>query len=306
MPPTSPFPPSSSTPGTGHIHLALQPPNHPAFETLAFSYPLKLVVSSAHTLPPAPPPSSSRQPASEQERNENDDAIRPSEVPLLFLLTYGGGLLAGDTISLSLTLDPGTRLTIATQGSTKVFKSPPSSAPTTPSTQDLTAHLAPHSALWLAPDPIQPFKDSHFAQTQTFHIPSATAAAASLGVLDWVTCGRAARGEVWALASYASRSDIYLSSSHAKTITKKKLLVRDAIKLGDGRSSSATLSQQRAQNDGGPRDPRTAMHGLALYGTLLLAGPVFAPLAAFFRMEFAALPRIGGREWAGASNPCDG
>lgn len=69
--------------------------------------------------------------------------------------------------------------------------------------------------------------------------------------------------------------------------------MRDVIKLG-GKPQDA-----QRQNAGAGIGPQAAMHHLAIYGTLLLTGPVFAALARFFETEFAALPRIGGREWGG-------
>ena len=39
------------------------------------------------------------------------------------------------------------------------------------------------------------------------------------------------------------------------------------------------------------------MEGLGIFGTLILVGPILQSLADFFTSEFAALPRIGGRNW---------
>jgi urease accessory protein len=43
------------------------------------------------------------------------------------------------------------------------------------------------------------------------------------------------------------------------------------------------------------------MHALTLLGTLILAGPLLAPLSAFFLAEFAAQPRIGARDFRSAA-----
>ena len=61
------------------------------------------------------------------------------------------------------------------------------------------------------------------------------------------------------------------------------MLVRDAVVL-DG------------------RDTRGRMDGMGVFGTVLLRGPLFDSLADFLVEEFKALPRIGGRNWAGGSD----
>ncbi|KAL8936022.1 MAG: hypothetical protein Q9211_004393 [Gyalolechia sp. 1 TL-2023] len=283
----SPFPPSSSTPGVGSVHLTLQPPSHPVFSTLSFSYPLKLVVSAAHKVPPLP--FSSPQSASSLAR-------RPSSVPLLFLLSYGGGLVSGDHISLSITLSPSTRLTIATQGSTKIFKPPPlpPAAPPPLTRQDLRVSIGAHAALWLAPDPCQPFAHSRYAQSQLFELDER--GEASLGLVDWVCEGRSARGEKWACEGWRGRNEVWTvsaaSTSQAPSdgnaapddeepdhTARKKLVLRDNIIL-----SAPNISSR--------------VDGLGIFGTVILVGPLLASLAQFFVSEFKSLPRIGARDWS--------
>ncbi|KAK0507687.1 hypothetical protein JMJ35_009576 [Cladonia borealis] len=207
-------------------------------------------------------------------------------VPLLFLLTYGGGLVSGDHISLSIRLDPSTRLTITTQGSTKIFRPPvtPSTTTSPPTTrQDLTVHICPHAALWLAPDPVQPFAGSLYAQTQIFHVERG----GSLGVVDWVSEGRKARGEQWAFEKWRGRNEVwdvpFGGEEKGEVGNKKKMrmLVRDAVVL-EG------------------RDIGERMDGKGVFGTVILRGRLFEGLGWFFVEEFGALPRIGGRDWGGA------
>lgn len=181
----SPFPPSATTPGSGTVNIKLLPPSHPIFSTLIFTYPLKLIPSNHHVL-------------SQTDSTPSESGIlnnkKPTSVPLLFLLTYGGGLLSHDHIILNLEIDDSARLTLATQGSTKIFKPEDPTSDTPPlATQALHCTLRPHSAVFYAPHPTQPFAQSHYAQTQIFslHIN------ASLGLLDWVSEGRRARNESW-------------------------------------------------------------------------------------------------------------
>ena len=265
----SPFPPASSIQGKGDIHLTLLPPSTPTFSHLTYTYPLKLLPSTPYTL--ASPLSRGPVPSNDLSRHPP----RPDTVPLLFLLTYGGGLVAGDHIDLSIRLDSGTRLTTTTQGSTKVFKSATSPPPTT--RQDLNVHICKHAALWLAPDPVQPYADSLYAQKQIFNIERG----GSLGFVDWVSEGRRARDERWAFAGWRGKNEIW--EVYGEKLQEKRMLLRDAVVL-DG------------------KDIRGRMDGMGVFGTVLLRGPLLEPLAEFFVEEFKALPRIGGRNWTSASD----
>src|SRR6266516_526420 len=93
----SPFPKTSSVPGEGKIVVNLLPPKTLNLLALTYQYPLKLISPSPFT-------------------TENNI--------LVFLLTYGGGLVAGDQVNLSIEVQSGAKLSLVTQGSTKIFKSP--------------------------------------------------------------------------------------------------------------------------------------------------------------------------------------
>lgn len=205
-------------------------------------------------------------------------------MPLLFFLTYGGGLLPHDTISLNLTLDPSTRLTITTQGSTKIFAPAPlpPGSPQPIARQSLHVRIGRNSALWLAPDPIQPFAASAFEQDQVFDVNRG----GSLGLVDWVSEGRRARGESWSLRGYNGKNEVWDVFAEGGSEGcpgenrdgKRRLLLRDAVVL-----EGAGMKER--------------MDGIGVFGTLLLRGPLFESLATFFVEEFASLPRIGGRDW---------
>jgi urease accessory protein len=260
----NPFLQKASLPGHGTIHLALLPPRTPRLRTFNYQYPLKLVS-------PAP------------IRNEKDtnDLIHT-----VYLLTYGGGLVAGDAINLNIILDPSTKLILLTQGSTKLFKSP---SPTVISRQHMTVNLAPQSALCYLPDPVQPFANSCFTQEQTYNISLKGASrsdCASLCVLDWVSNGRPANGENWSFHLYGSRNEVYINLPDGS----KKLLLRDNMSL-DEQFTAGTIARR--------------MEGLAVYGTLILHGPLFIRLGNFFMKEFKLLPRIGGKKWDSGSESGD-
>lgn len=251
---TSPFPPSTSTPGVGHITTTLLPSGHTHLSTITYQYPLKLI---------SPP--------------RNHQAHLSA---LVFLLSYGGGLVGGDAISLRIHVDAGSRLSVVTQGHTKIFKS---DSPATTTRQDLHVTIADGAALCLLPDPVQPFARSVYEQTQVFRLRGA---AASLCLLDWVTRGRGARGEDWDLVRWVGRNEVWWSAV-ASGADEGRLLVRDAVKL-DGRSPPLSPAV---------RELRDAMHGIGIFGTLILRGPLTKALGAFFLAEFAAQPRIGARDW---------
>ncbi len=258
----SPFAPSTSAPGAGTVHLTLLPPSHPVFTALSFSYPLKLVVSAPHHLTPTPSQSPST-------------STTPATVPLLFLLTYGGGLVSGDHIALTLTLSPHTRLTIATQGSTKIF--PPSSAPPLLTRQDLRARVGAGAALWLAPDACCPFKGSRYKQKQVFEVD--VAGGGSVGLVDWVGEGRGARGEKWLCEEWRGGNEVWdVGGEEEKRGRRKRLVLRDNIIL-EG------------------EDIKARVDGLGLFGTVILVGPLLDGLKGFFVEEFKALPRIGAKDW---------
>lgn len=262
MPFTSPFGVSTSKAGHGSIILNVLPPNKPVLQSISYQYPLKLVAPD-----PLPPPS--------HGSIENT----PSLIHTVFLLTYGGGIVAGDAINLKVDLDSHTRLILLTQGSTKIFKTP---SPDLVSLQYMTVHLKKNAALVYLPDPVQPFAQTAFSQSQTYHLDNNEG---NLCVCDWVTSGRSARGENWDLYEYKSRNEVWGTSDTGK----KRLLLRDNLILDRHGRTNMALSAR--------------MDGFSVFGTVIIRGPAFSSLSKFFLDEFEALPRIGGRNWGDAAQP---
>ncbi|KAF2486302.1 UreD urease accessory protein-domain-containing protein [Neohortaea acidophila] len=259
---SSTFASPPSTPGNGIIHLALLPPNTPRLKTVKYQYPLKLI--SPGPLRTADEPYHS--------------------VHTVYLLTYGGGLVAGDTIDLHIILEQATRLVLLTQGSTKLFKSPSRDII---SKQNTVVDLALGSALCFLPDPIQPFEKACFEQRQIYNLAvdedaEGVSGTGSLCVLDWVCNGRPANGENWSFLRYGSKNEIYLCPVNGK----RRLLLRDSLLLDDEGADGSVV---------------TRMDGLGVYGTLILYGSVFRSLGQFFMDEFSVMPRIGGRKWDSGS-----
>jgi urease accessory protein len=246
------FPPTTPA-GHGTVHLTANPPQ---FRTLTYAYPLKLIS-------PAP-------------------LHRPHRViQTLYLLTYGGGLVAGDAISLAITLDPATALILLTQGSTKLFKTPDPAALV--SRQKMEVRVGKGARLFYVPDPVQPYADSAFEQSQVYSLDAA--GDASLCVCDWVCCGRAARGERWGFWRYASRNEVWDVGDQVST-SERRLLLRDNLVLD--------------RRDGSGGDSIAArVDGVGVFGTLILRGPAFDSVGTFFVDEFEKLPRIGAKRWDG-------
>ncbi|PYH91707.1 UreD-domain-containing protein [Aspergillus ellipticus CBS 707.79] len=303
MPIKSPFSSSIAKPGHGEVVLSLLPPCNPSLTTLTYKYPLKLLTRTAGIVPQAP---------------SSLSTSCPSQPVHLYLLTYGGGLLPGDHISVSITLDPRTRMVVTTpQGSTKIFKTEPPS-PTKPihkpvvdkSRQTLDVHIAADAALCYLPDPAVPYKDSRYEQIQTFTVDG-NSNTSSLCLLDWVTQGRTSRGENWDFHLWRGRNEIWSTAPATEHDTpgqkpkKKQLLLRDSLILdsevdldAESDSEDGTLGSTRTHDQNLIRE-RTHPYGVV--GTLILYGPVFERLGAFMLERFTSLPRIGARNWASSS-----
>ncbi|KAL4801155.1 UreD urease accessory protein-domain-containing protein [Aspergillus venezuelensis] len=294
MPVKSPFESSIAKAGQGKVVLSLLPPANPSLSTLTYKYPLKLLTRAPGFVPP--------------------DASPSASPPVhLYLLTYGGGLLPGDQIDVSITLEPRTRLVLTTpQGSTKIFKTETSPGCTLSdqSRQVLDVRLGQEAALCYLPDPSAPFKDSRYEQIQTFTVENIADASSrsSLCVLDWVTQGRISRGENWDFHLWKGKNEIWLeneptsNNNNENGTKKKKLLLRDSLILNDETNTTSTAKTTQEPTTNPPKfliRERTSPHGVI--GTLILYGPVFESLANHLVQKFSSLSRIGARNWSSSA-----
>lgn len=257
---SSPFPVTTSIPGRGIIELASLTERTSVLRTVTYQYPLKLISPSASIA---------------------SDGVH---VHTIYLLTYGGGLVAGDTIDVSMSIGSSSRLVMLTQGSTKIFKSPSEDVV---SGQTMSVDIAVGAGLCYLPDPIQPFEQSRFEQVQAYNVAYCASTGkspqtGSLCALDWVSEGRTARGEHWTFSKYSSKNEVWIRPSGSSE-NRGKLLLRDNMLLDPA---------GEVQDSFAPR-----MDRLGVFGTLILYGPLFADLGKFFMDEFKLLPRIGGRQW---------
>lgn len=184
--------------------------------------------------------------------------------------TLGGGLVAGDSIALELSLGAGAVACLGTQAETKVYRQGAGPG----ARQRLSAIVGAGGLLALLPDPVSPFGGSRYEQVQHFEL----AAGASLAVLDAVSSGRMARGERWALAGYRSRNEVRVGG---------QLVLADAVRLeaGEGPPISARLD------------------GFELLATVILLGPRLAPAARDLLEAVASAPAAGDAPVLTAASP---
>lgn len=117
----------------------------------------------------------------------------------IYTSTYGGGLVDGDALHLTVEVGPQATAFLSTQASTKVYR-----APVAVSSSELHATLLEGSILVVAPDPVVCFAAARYRQRQSFALDRAD----GLVLVDWYTSGRHAMGERWSFEEYVSRTDV--------------------------------------------------------------------------------------------------
>lgn len=163
--------------------------------------------------------------------------------------------------------------------------------------------IAAGAALWLGPDPVQPFAGSRYAQTQIFEVEPG----GSVGLVDWFTEGRSARGERWAMDGWRGKNEIWevrrlarktpapeieTGKAESDEHEHKILKIRDSLILQRDTITGLIPSPSPSPSSSSP---------IGVLGTLLLHGPLFTPLSTFLLSEFSLLPRIGARNWDDAA-----
>lgn len=183
--------------------------------------------------------------------------------------------MGGDQVHLTIDVKPKAKLSIVTQGYTKIFKSPSRDIITR---QKLHVTIEAGAAVCLLPDPVQPFAGSVYEQSQVFSLVGD----ASLVLLDWVSAGRTARGEDWDFSSWSGRNEVWITPHPG---CAARLLLRDNILLeGDPLGRHEKLLKKK-------------MYQLGIFATLALKGPLTESLSTFLLAEFSMLPRIGARDF---------
>ena len=116
----------------------------------------------------------------------------------VYAASYGGGLLGGDALRLTVRVGGDASAFVSTQASTKVYRSADGTS------VRLDAAVASGGQLVVWPDPVVCFAGSTYRQQQHVEL----AAGASLVLVDSMTSGRRASGERWQFHEYANRATI--------------------------------------------------------------------------------------------------
>ncbi|XP_051117228.1 urease accessory protein D-like isoform X2 [Andrographis paniculata] len=123
----------------------------------------------------------------------------------VYTITYGGGIVSGDSIDYDIEVGDDCMAVLTTQSSTKVYKSIGSKC----SKQSLEAIVGSSALLALIPDPVTCFSTARYSQMQVFKLMPQS----SLLVVDWITSGRYETGEKWAFSHYKSTNCILLQGN---------------------------------------------------------------------------------------------
>jgi urease accessory protein len=188
----------------------------------------------------------------------------------VYTATYGGGLVGGDAIRLTVDAEPGARAVLATQSSTKVYRS------VRPTTLQMIAHVSRDAVLVVAPDPVVCFAGSSFREDQRYHLTRD----ANLVVIDWITSGRRAMGERWAFDSYEGRLELR---------REDRTILYDCVRL---------------TRDDGPIVER--MGRFNVWATVVAIGPLVAGPAATLISELANLPLTPRADFVISAAPLHG
>ncbi|KAK1557101.1 hypothetical protein Q3G72_017926 [Acer saccharum] len=149
----------------------------------------------------------------------------------VYTLTYGGGIVSGDSISCEFSIGDGCTTVLTTQASTKVYKSLGSKC----SEQILEARIGSDAILAVIPDPVTCFSTARYSQKQIFRVVSDS----SLVIVDWITSGRHESGEKWDFELYKSTNHIFLEGNQP--------LFLDTVLLEQGSNTSISERMQDYQ-----------------------------------------------------------
>jgi len=171
-----------------------------------------------------------------------------------YLSTLGGGLVDGDRLRLHVRVRRGAAAVLATQGETRVYRSPHGCR------SELLAEAEEDSLLAVLPDPTVCFAGARYSQ----RIDLRLASGAALVFVDLLSAGRSARGERWAFQRYAGELTLRLG---------------DRVLLAEG----MLLAPEH-----GPIGKR--FDRFDVLATLLLAGELLRPARAALSRTLGALP----------------
>src|SRR5699024_3226509 len=133
--------------------------------------------------------------------------------PCFYILNPGGGFLDGDTYHVNISAKEGSKLTLTTQGATKVYKTP-----TQPAYQETEFFLEEGSYVEYLPDPLIAYKDDRYVQKNIVRMKKGSTFISS----DIVTPGWSPDGAYFDYDSLRLLNEIYMDD---------ELVVYDHVKL---------------------------------------------------------------------------
>jgi len=188
-----------------------------------------------------------------------------------FLVSHGGGLVAGDDVAIDVDVGPGAAALLTTQAETKVYRTDQDEG----AAQRLRARVAEGGVLVLLPEPVCPFAGARYEQRQRFHL----APGASLLAVDAVVAGRIARGERWAFDRHESSNELFVDG---------RLVLGDALVL-EPRPAGGALASRLA--------------GFDAFAVAFAVGPAFAAGARGLLEMLARAPVERGASVLAAASP---
>jgi len=123
---------------------------------------------------------------------------------LAYLVTYGGGLVAGDVILMDVVVKTGSSLALTTQSSTKVYRKPHDLDAKTCQTLCLSIEDGGFAVVF--PDPTVCFAKAVYSQLFDLDV----SIGGSLVFVNWFTSGRSSRGERWQFDLFKSETKLKL------------------------------------------------------------------------------------------------
>ena len=137
----------------------------------------------------------------------------------VYMIGHGGGMVSGDRSRIVCRVGENCSAVLTTQASTKIYHQLSNKF----STQYLDVTVGAGGLLALVPDPVVPYARSRYIQKQTFRVCGFnTGNPGSIAVVDWITCGRRASGEIWDMEHLESTNDVYKDED---------LVVHDSLRL---------------------------------------------------------------------------
>ncbi|CAG8630480.1 10813_t:CDS:1 [Cetraspora pellucida] len=254
---------SDFKPPPGHGKIACHLPSgtrKPAFSTFRASYPLKFLTPKVH-------------------------------IPYLaavYFLSYGGGMVSGDSICIDIETFQNVNLMLLTQGSTKIYKQRAQKESIHDSSeclqaepknlssvtrQSLNAYVHESSLLLQLPEPTTCFRDAEYVQSQIFSLENG----ASVVILDWFTSGRMSRGERWEFARYESGVNLLIGG---------KLVLRDVVLLQNGDYNNNCASFMKNKDENNINNLNRRLEPYECFATLVIYGPKVISLTNHIMDEF--------------------